>query len=84
MSMPRAAGYVRVEPVPKSTVCSGASPCRAMARTAISGWGFPKKRGVRPVAVVSIRQTLPQSGTEPYQVGQTQSGLVAQNSAPAI
>ena len=36
-----------------------------MASLAISGWGLPMKVGSRPVAVVSIRHTLPQSGTEP-------------------
>ena len=39
-------------------------------------------RGRRPVARKSISHTLPQSGTEPYQVGQTQSGLVAMKSTP--
>lgn len=53
-----------------------------MASLAISGWGLPMKVGSRPVAVVSIRHTLPQSGTEPYHVGQTQSGLVAMKGTP--
>lgn len=53
-----------------------------MASRAISGWGLPMTTGSRPVAVVSMRQTLPQSGTEPYQVGHTQSGLVATKGTP--
>ena len=57
-------------------------PVRSMASLAISGWGLPMKVGSRPVAVVSIRHTLPQSGTEPYHVGQTQSGLVAMKGTP--
>ena len=61
---------------------SGEKPVRSMASLAISGWGLPMKVGSRPVAVVSIRHTLPQSGTEPYHVGQTQSGLVAMKGTP--
>ena len=38
--------------------------------------------GLRPVALVSIWHTLPQSGTAPYQVGHTQSGLVASHVTP--
>ena len=43
----------------------------------MAGWGLPMTKGRRPVARKSISHTLPQSGTEPYQVGHTQSGLVA-------
>ena len=67
---------------PSSTVCSGEKPVRSMASRAIWGLGLPMTVGSRPVAVVSMRQTLPQSGTEPYQVGQTQSGLVATKGTP--
>ena len=48
----------------------------------MAGWGLPMTRGRRPAARKSISQTLPQSGTEPYQVGHTQSGLVAMKSTP--
>ena len=49
----------------------------AGASRTISGCGLPMTRGRRLVAVKSISITLPQSGAEPYQVGQTMSGCVA-------
>ena len=62
---------------PTMTACSGGKPECSRASRAMAGWGLPMTWGWRPVARRSIPHTLPQSGTEPYQVGQTQSGLVA-------
>ena len=67
---------------PTTRVSAGGKPVRSMASRAMAGWGLPMTRGRRPVARKSISHTLPQSGTEPYQVGQTQSGLVAMKSTP--
>ena len=54
----------------------------ASASCTMAGRGLPRNSGRRPVARVSISHTLPQSGTEPYHVGHTQSGLVASHTAP--
>ena len=67
---------------PTITAWPGSKPVRSRASRAMAGWGLPMTRGLRPVARNSISHMLPQSGTEPYQVGHTQSGLVAINSTP--
>ena len=67
---------------PMSTACSGGKPVSASASCTMAGRGLPRNSGRRPVARVSISHTLPQSGTEPYHVGHTQSGLVASHTAP--
>ena len=63
-------------------VSLGEKPVCSIASSAISGWGLPMNSGSRPVARCSISHTLPQSGTEPYQVGHTQSGFVASQVTP--
>ena len=67
---------------PSSTAASGGYPVRSSASRTMAGRGLPMNSGSRPVARCSISHTLPQSGTEPYQVGHTQSGFVASQVTP--
>ena len=62
---------------PTTAVSPGAAPFRAMARRTMAVSGLPRTLGRRPVALYTMAQTLPQSGTEPNSVGHTRSGLVA-------
>ena len=59
---------------PTMRAASAGKPARSNASRAMAGWGLPITRGLRPVARYSISHTLPQSGTEPYQVGTPSPG----------